>query len=76
MGGGWVLMTLFWVLLIVAVVGLVVWIFPRGTRPSGASQQPVSPREVLDLRLARGEIDVATYRALRQELHGPEFTPR
>jgi putative membrane protein len=72
MGGGWLVMTLSWVLLIAAVIALVVWIFPRDTRRAGGSWPAPSPREVLDRRLARGEIDVETYRTLRQELSGTE----
>jgi putative membrane protein len=68
MGGvGWLLMTGFWVLLIAVLVGLAAWIFPRQGR-----QTPTAPaasaREVLDQRLARGEIDVETYQAVRDEL--------
>jgi putative membrane protein len=78
MGGGWLIMTLSWVLLIAILVGLVMWIFPRDPRRGSASsvpQQP-SPQEILDRRLARGEIDVETYRLLREELTRTEPSHR
>jgi len=69
MGGSWLLMSGLWLLLIVVLVGLVVWIFPRDTRRGDSGQvRSRTPREVLDERLARGEIDVETYRVLREEL--------
>jgi putative membrane protein len=68
MGGGeWLLMTGFWVVLIAVLVGLAAWIFPRQARQT-PSAPAGSAREVLDQRLARGEIDVETYRAVRDEL--------
>lgn len=76
MGGGWLLMTLWWVLLIAVVVALVVWIFPRETRRSADPRPAPTPRDVLDQRLARGEIDIETYRTLRQELSGTEPSRR
>ena len=61
----------------VAVVALVVWAVVRMTRPgrSGGSYgsthdsqapMPESPRQVLDRRLASGEIDTETYAAMRR----------
>jgi putative membrane protein len=67
--GGWVLMALFWM----ALVALVVWVIAR-VLPSRADEQlgkdetPDTPREVLDRRLAGGEIDVQTYEQLRKKL--------
>jgi uncharacterized membrane protein len=59
--GGWLLMIGFWVVL----VGLVVWaitrLFPSGDRRGDAEQ-------VLDRRLAAGDIDPQTYRQVRDEL--------
>jgi len=66
---GWLVMTGLWLVLILGAVGLVMWLFPRETRrgsaPEGAGR---TPRELLDERLARGEVDVETYRVLREEL--------
>jgi putative membrane protein len=67
--GGWLLMTVAWVVLVVVAVALVMWIFPRDTRrPSADQSSSRTPRVLLDERLARGEIDVGTYRSLREEL--------
>jgi uncharacterized membrane protein len=68
--GGWVLMGLFWL----TFLGLVLWAVSRlfgrdrgaGT---GAGDKPVvDDADNLDLRLARGELDVAEYQTLREEL--------
>ncbi len=66
--GGWTWMIVFWV----AVVALVVWgvsrLFPARRVPSAW--------EVLDARLASGEIDPATYRVLRDELDATRLSGR
>jgi putative membrane protein len=59
-------MGLFWI----AVVGLVVWavtaLLPRNRR--GDSGRIERPREILDRRFAKGEIDTEQYRRAREEL--------
>ena len=66
---GWLLMTVFWVALLAAVVWAVANLFPaRGT--SDAAGTGERPEEILDRRLARGEIDPATYDELRAKLRG------
>ena len=64
--GGWLLMTLLWV----ALLGVIVWAVARIVPPRGgrvdATQE--SPEEVLDRRLAGGEIDIEAYDALRTRL--------
>ena len=66
---GWFLMTVFWVVLLAAIVWAVANLFPaRGTGDApGAADRP---EEILDRRLARGEIDAATYDELRGKLRG------
>lgn len=60
-GGGF--MWIFWLLLI----GFVVWaLFGFGSR----SEPARSPREVLDRRFAKGEIDESEYRDRRNALEG------
>ena len=67
--GGWVLMGLFWA----TFLGLVLWAVSRlFTGARGASDLDVDEREVddvhdLDLRLARGELDISEYRSLRED---------
>lgn len=66
---GWFLMTVFWVLLLAAVVWAVANLFPARGR-SDPEALPERPDEILDRRLARGEIDPATYDELRAKLRG------
>lgn len=81
MGGfGWMGMGLFWLVLIGVIVWLVVRLLPGRTQhtpsatppvvpPTGAGPQDDLPAgralEILDQRLARGEVDVETYRTIR-----------
>ncbi len=66
-GGWWIVMGLsmvvFWSLVI---AGAMMVVNSSGTNKS----QSDSPEETLKRRLAAGEIDVAQYRALRDELQG------
>lgn len=74
--GGWwwlpfVVNVVFWGLLF----GLIAWALlalGRSARPPGAATSPPSPSalEILQQRFARGEIDAATYDAMRQHLLG------
>lgn len=63
---GWIVMTFLWV----GVVALIVWavanLFPG--RVGRAESAPERPEEILDRRLARGEIDQAAYDELRAKL--------
>ena len=67
MGGSWwLLMPVFWGLLIIGIVWAVASLFPaRGGRTEGVPQRP---EEILDQRLARGDIDSSTYDELRAKL--------
>lgn len=68
---GWIFMVLFWVVLILVIVWAVTQVLPART----GSDEPTAPPEadtpeaILARRLARGEIDVQTYDALREKLH-------
>lgn len=68
-GAGWVLMTILWVVLLAAVVWALASLFPARVRRD-AEAVPERPEEILDRRLARGEIDQATYEQLRATLRG------
>jgi uncharacterized membrane protein len=67
--GGWVLMGLFWV----TFLGLVLWAVSRlfgSGRVAGSvdgDKREVDDVDDLDLRLARGELDVTQYRPFRDE---------
>ena len=67
-GGWWILMIVFWVGLIAAIVWAGARLF-AGAGPvdhsGGAGERP---GEILERRLANGEIDVETYDALREKL--------
>lgn len=63
---GWLLMTVFWVVLLAAIVWAVASLFP--SRRDGSAVPPERPEDVLDRRLAHGEIDSATYDELRGKL--------
>jgi putative membrane protein len=60
-------MSVFWVALIAVIVWAVMSVVPRGER--GENGLAERPDEILDRRLATGEIDVDTYDALRGKLH-------
>lgn len=64
---GWVLMSVFWVVLIAAIVWAMTALFGRNDRPSGVTIAE-RPEEILDRRLASGEIDHDSYDALRAKL--------
>jgi putative membrane protein len=63
---GWIFMALFWIVIIGLAVWAVVALLP-GNRAGGTARTE-SPREILDRRFARGEIDVDQYRLARTEL--------
>jgi putative membrane protein len=58
----------------IALIAVVVWALLRvtspGSRVSGSARE--TPREILDRRLASGEIDVETYRTAARELTGAQ----
>lgn len=66
--GGWTVMILFWAVVVAAIVWAV-FVLParRGAVQAGAVERP---RDILDARLARGEIDTETYDQLRAKLAG------
>ena len=63
---GWLAMGLFWLILL----GLIVWLVTRLLPASGGTTRPTgeSPLDILDRRLAMGEIDLDTWQAQRAAL--------
>ncbi len=74
--GGWLLMALLWGSFLAVVVWAVVRLFPGARSRPGGPDEPGRPGDgknagnLLDRRLAAGEIDEDTYRRLRGELTG------
>ena len=62
--GGWLVMVLFWG----AFLGLAVWAVTRLITPAPLNRPVDDPLAALDHRMAVGEIDLDTYRGLRDEL--------
>ena len=72
--GGWIFMTLFWLLLLAVIVFAVMRLLPG--RRDGGSADPRHddehrPETILARRLARGEIDEGTYERLRDKITSP-----
>lgn len=75
--GGWIFMSLFWVLLIGVIIWAAAQLFPgrrdtlaTATGP-GRAEPAEQPQQILDRRLASGEIDVETYEKLSETLAKP-----
>lgn len=68
--GGWVMMVVLWIVLIGVILWAITRLLPsRRTDVQGHGvREPEAPQEILDRRLALGEIDTATYDALSRKL--------
>jgi putative membrane protein len=68
--GGWIFSILGMVVVMVLLVAAIVWIVSElGERRPGTQPPPsLSAREILDQRLARGEITTEQYDQLREKL--------
>ena len=80
-GGWWIVMMigmlLFWALVVVAVVWAVrAWTGGQGPGGPGPARHESTPQEVLERRLAEGEISVEEYEERRRVLSGPAGTAR
>jgi len=66
MGFGWVFMLLFWALIILGIIAIVKWL----AGASGTSNTPPSktPRQILEERYARGEIDREEFEQKKRDL--------
>ena len=67
---GWLAMTAAWLV----IIGLIVWVVLQ-VLPDSARQPPETPRQILDRRLAAGELDVQTYDRLKARLAEPDASP-
>jgi putative membrane protein len=61
---GWLVMALFWG----AFLSLATWAVTRMFPPFGRSQGSGDVQDILDRRLADGELDLEAYRRMRTEL--------
>ncbi len=68
--GWWVLMSLVWIALIALIVWAAVRLLPGRSAEAPRQSEVERPEEILDRRLARGEIDPDTYDTLRAKLGG------
>ena len=61
---------LFWIAVLAAIVALVAWAVRSSNRPYGSAAPGAapSPREILDARYARGEIEEDEYLTRRKAL--------
>ena len=66
--GGWGLMMFAWVALIAVVVWAISRLFPTRADGNSGKQVAETADEILDRRLARGEIDTDEYARLRDAL--------
>jgi putative membrane protein len=68
---GWLAMGVFWLMVLGLIAWLVVRLLPGG---STATARPMgeSPLEILDRRLASGEIDLPTWQAQRAAILGAQ----
>ncbi len=66
--GGWVFMSVLWVVLIAVIVWAMAALFGRNDRSTSGTTIADRPEEILDRRFAGGEIDADTYDALRAKL--------
>ena len=74
--GGWLLMIVFWGVLVAVIVWAIATVVASRTddarEPRRSTEAPLEqPLEILDRRVASGEIDVETYEELRSKLSSP-----
>lgn len=67
--GGWIAMAVFWIAVLVLVVWGVTRLLPTAGRgPDAGAPRAQTPEEILDRRVALGEIDAETYQRMRTEI--------
>ena len=65
-GGGMILMAVIWIV----IIGLGIWLVTWLTRKDKSVPREETPRQILDRRLASGEIDAAAYAQARRLIDG------
>jgi uncharacterized membrane protein len=76
-GGGWAVSVLALVVVLVLVVAAIAWIARElGSHRGHGSATTMSPRVILDRRLATGEIEPEQYEQLRRTLELPPESVR
>ena len=74
---GWLGMGVFWLILLALIVWLVVRLVPeRGSGSSPARGTGDSALDILDRRLANGQLDLASWQAQRAALLGAQEAKR
>lgn len=67
-GGGMFVMALIWILIIGLIAWLVIWLTHKDKRASNPHME--TPKQILDRRLAAGEIDANAYAQSRRLIEG------
>jgi len=70
-GSGWfgvLFMVAWWVVVIIAIVALIRWLFVSNKIPEACSPRSESALDIAKKRYARGEIDREQFEALKREL--------
>ncbi len=73
-GNSFWLMSVFWILLLAVVIGLVVWLVIRASRPQVAKDTALSANtgvralDILKERYARGEITREEFESMRKDI--------
>jgi putative membrane protein len=65
-GSGWLFMLLFWLVIVLGIIGLVRWLSGRPPTAGGAREK--TALDIVRERYARGEIDRAEYEQKLQDL--------
>ena len=66
--GSWIFSILATLIILAIIIGLIVWIVSPASRSGSATTTGESAREILDRRLASGELTVEQYSQLREAL--------
>lgn len=68
--GGWIISVLWTVIVFALVAAAIVWLISTFSRGNPLDRSEASAREIIDRRLAQGEITIAEHERLRDALSG------